>query len=121
MNETTDTATTATDGKVDATTNGSGAAAILAAGIGSATIGVIAFIAELSPGFRGLLNFYNPAGPLSGKTTVTIVIWLVAWFVLSRLWRNKNVEMGRVNLISFLLLLVGLILTFPPVWYLFAG
>jgi hypothetical protein len=103
-------------------TNGAGAAAILAAGIGSATIGVLAFIAELSPpSVRALLNFYNPTGPLSGKTTLTIVVWLVAWFILHQLWKDKTVDMGRVNLGAFVLLAAGLVLTFPPVWYAFAG
>ena len=99
--------------------NGPGAAAILAAGVGSAAIGVLALGTELSPALRGLLNFYNPVGPLSGKTTVTIIVWLVAWYALSRLWRQKTVAMGPVNVAALVLLGIGFLLTFPPVWYLF--
>jgi hypothetical protein len=104
---------------VETIPNGPGAAAILAAGIGCAAIGVLAFASELSPGLRGLLNWYNPVGPLSGKTTVTIIVWLVAWFVLSRLWGTKTVNMSAVNLAALILLGLGFLLTFPPVWYLF--
>ena len=104
---------------VEAIPNGPGAAAILAAGIGCAAVGIVSLAAEASEAIKGWLNFYNPTGALSGKTTVAIVIWLVAWYALSRLWRTKTVALGPVNLAAFLLLAVGLVLTFPPVWGLF--
>jgi len=101
--------------------NGPGAAAILAAGIGSAALGILAFAAEAYRPFAQSLNFYNPAGPLSGKTTVAVIVWLVAWFVLSRLWKQKTVALGPVNVAAFILLAVGFLLTFPPVWAIFLG
>jgi hypothetical protein len=101
--------------------NGPGAAAILAAGIGCAVIGIAALATEMSASAKNVLNFYNPAGPLSGKTTVAIVIWLVAWLVLSRLWATKTVAMRQVNMAAFILLALGLVLTFPPVWGFFVG
>jgi hypothetical protein len=101
--------------------NGPGAAAILAAGIGCAMVGILAFAAEASKPLASMLNFYNPVGPLSGKTTVAVIVWLVAWFALSRLWREKTVAMGTVNLVAFILLGIGFLLTFPPVWALFLG
>jgi hypothetical protein len=104
---------------VDSIPNGPGAAAILAAGIGCAAIGVVTLASELSDTVGNLLNFYSPVGPLSGKTTVAIIIWLVAWIVLARLWATKTVAMGTVNLAAFILLAIGFLLTFPPVWALF--
>ena len=101
--------------------NGPGAAAILAAGIGCAMVGILAFAAEASKSVANALNFYNPVGPLSGKTTVAVIVWLVVWFVLSRLWREKTVTLGAVNLAAFILLGVGFLLTFPPFWALFLG
>jgi hypothetical protein len=94
--------------------NGPGAAAILAAGIGCAGIGILAFAGDASDAIGKMLNFYNPTGTLSGVTTVGIIVWLVAWFVLSKLWEAKNVDMVKVNLASFVLLAVGFLLTFPP-------
>jgi hypothetical protein len=106
---------------VDKIPNGSGAAAILAAGIGCAMVGILAFAAEASRPFARMLNFYNPTGPLSGKTTVAVIVWLVAWFVLARLWQNKAVSLARINMAAFILLGIGFLLTFPPFWALFLG
>jgi hypothetical protein len=101
--------------------NGPGAAAILAAGIGCAMVGILAFAAEASRPFANALNFYNPTGPLSGKTTVAVIVWLVAWFVLSKLWQNKTVALGAINVAAFVLLGIGFLLTAPPIWALFLG
>jgi hypothetical protein len=94
--------------------NGPGAAAILAAGIGCAVVGILAFAGDASAAIGKFLNFYNPTGTLSGVTTVAIVIWLAAWFALSRLWQAKTVAIGNVNILAFGLLAVGFLLTFPP-------
>lgn len=99
--------------------NGPAAAAILAAGIGSAVIGILAIGAEVSKTLHDVLNFYNPVGPLSGKTSVAIIVWLVAWLVLARLWGRQTVNMRAVNSIAFILLAVGFLLTFPPFWKVF--
>jgi hypothetical protein len=104
---------------VDEIPNGPGAAAILAAGIGCAAVGILTLASELSDAVGNLLNFYNPVGPLSGKTTMAIIVWLVAWFVLASLWTRESVAMGTVNLAAFILLGIGFVLTFPPVWTLF--
>jgi hypothetical protein len=56
----------------------------------------------------------------SGSSSVRIV-WLAAWFVLSRLWQNKSVAMAAVNVAAFSLLGVGFLLTFPPFWAIFLG
>ena len=63
---------------VDKIPNGPGAAAILGAGIGCAMLGILAFAAEASRPVADMLNFYNPVGPLSGKTTIAIIVWLAA-------------------------------------------
>lgn len=95
--------------------NGRGAAAILAAGIGCAAVGVLALARDAFAPVAHALNFYKPSGPLSGVTMVAVLVWLVAWFVLAGRWRDKTVAMARVNVIAFVLLAVGLLLTFPPV------
>jgi heme/copper-type cytochrome/quinol oxidase subunit 1 len=45
----------------------------------------------------------------------------VAWFVLARLWGTKTVDVVRINRISFALLVVGFLLTFPPFMDLLQG
>lgn len=101
--------------------NGAGAAAILGAGIGCAAIGVLAFWGDASDSMGKALNIYNPSGPLAGVTTFGIIIWLLAWFGLNRLWRDKTVEMLKINVASFTLLAVGFLLTFPPFMDLLQG
>jgi heme/copper-type cytochrome/quinol oxidase subunit 1 len=106
---------------VDKIPNGPGGAAILAAGIGCAAMGILAFAGDASDRIGKWLNFYNPTGTLSGVTTLAIIIWLVAWFVLARQWQAKTVNIPKVNLISFALLVVGFLLTFPPFMDLLQG
>jgi membrane associated rhomboid family serine protease len=105
----------------EASCNGPAGAAILATGIGCAALGVLAFSADASPAIGSLLNLYNPTGTLSGVTTGAILVWLAAWFVLSRLWRVRTIALARINVIAFLLLTVGFILTFPPAMDLLQG
>jgi hypothetical protein len=99
--------------------NGSGAAAVLAAGIGSLALAVLAVAADRIAGFGKLMIFYRPTGPLSGVTTSAIVVWLMAWAVLDWRWRKKSVAMGKIGTAALVLLILGLLLTFPPLADLF--
>lgn len=99
--------------------NGSGAAAILAAGIGATALGILTVAGDKSAAVRNLLIWYAPTGPLSGVTTMTVLIWLTAWALLEWRWRGKTVALGRVNTLAFALLALGILLTFPPVIDLF--
>jgi hypothetical protein len=108
-------------GEADELPNGIGAAAILAAGIGCAMVGILALAGDASEVIGNLLNFYNPSGALSGVTSVSIIVWLVSWCVLHRQWRMKTVAMVKVNLAAFIGLAIGLLLTFPPFMDLIQG
>jgi hypothetical protein len=101
--------------------NGPGAAAILAAGIGSAALGVFALAGDAFPAINRFFNFYRPSGALSGVSTVAVIVWLVAWFVLARRWATETVPMVKVNIAAFVLLAVGILLTFPPFMDLLQG
>jgi hypothetical protein len=94
--------------------NGPGAAAILAAGIGSLVLGILSFAGDVSPAALKAFIFWNPSGPLSGVSTIAVGAWLAAWLVLSVLWRGRTVTLARVNLVSWAMLGTGLLLTFPP-------
>jgi hypothetical protein len=109
------------DRGVEALPNGLGAAAILAAGIGCATVGVLAFAGDASAAIGKMLNFYNPTGSLSGVTTIAIVVWLIAWFLLARAWEKQDVNLRTINVSAFVLLAVGFLLTFPPFMDLLQG
>lgn len=94
--------------------NGSGAAALLAAGIGACAVAVLAMAADRMPALQKLMVFYRPTGPLSGVTTSAIVVWLLAWGLLEIRWRQREVNLRRVGAAAMALLLLSLLLTFPP-------
>ncbi|MGD0445862.1 MAG: hypothetical protein ABSA39_18165 [Edaphobacter sp.] len=100
-------------------TNGSGAAAILAAGVGSFTLAVLACAGDKLATVKNSLVFYKPTGPLSGVTTAAILVWLLTWGILEWRWRKRTVAAGRISAIALVLLGLGLLLTFPPVVDLF--
>lgn len=95
--------------------NGSGAAAILAAGIGAFALSVLAIAADRIASLQQAMIFYRPTGPLSGVTTSAIVVWLLAWFTLDRSWRNRSVALRAITTIALTLLVLSLLLTFPPI------
>lgn len=67
------------------------------------------------------MNLYDPAGPLSGKTTVAMVVWLVAWAVFHGLWKNQQVNFTKVFIGTLIMIALGLLGTFPPFYEAFGG
>ncbi len=96
------------------------AAAILAAGIGALALGVLTTLAEASQPIKDFLNFYDPVGPLSGKTTWAVAVWLVAWVVLHLIYRSKPVESRLALAVSLVLIGLGVVGTFPVFFQAFA-
>lgn len=94
--------------------SGPAAAAILSVGAASCALGILALVADGSKAAGRWLMFYRASGPLSGVSTVAILVWLGIWFVLAKRWRGKNVDLGKTNALAFFLLACGLLLTFPP-------
>ena len=78
--------------------NGPGAAAVLAAGIGSLALGVFAFAGDASPPIRRVFNIWDPSGPLSGVTSGAVLVWLVAWYMLARRWATRDVGLTSVTI-----------------------
>jgi len=101
--------------------NGPAGAAILAAGAGSAALGMLALAADASPAIDHVLTLYHPTGALSGVTTVAIIVWLGLWSVLAQRWHRRQVNLVPVNIAAVALLAVGILLTFPPVMDLLQG
>jgi hypothetical protein len=101
--------------------NGPVAAAVLSCGLGCFVLAVLAVASDGSKHLAAALNFYTPAGPLSGVTTVAIAFWLIAWTVLAARWRTKTLAFGKVTAVAFALLGAGLLLTFPPIGDIFLG
>lgn len=100
---------------------GAASAAFVSSGIGCLAIGLMVTGAEMSEGLKNALNWWNPAGPLTGKTGVGVIVWLVSWIVLHSMWKDKDVELGKAFTVTLILIALGFLLTFPPIFTLFAA
>jgi hypothetical protein len=99
--------------------SGSGAAAILSAGIACFSLAVLAILGDKLSALKTPLTFYKPTGPLSGVTTVALLVWLLTWVILEVSWRRKTIALARVSVVALILLGLGFLLTFPPIADLF--
>ena len=96
--------------------NGPAVAALLAGAIGVFVLGLNTFLSAAGEGVAEWFRFQNRVGPLSGKTTMAGVVWLVVWAVLAgALWR-RNVRVEWVWAAVIVLLVVGNLLMFPPIY-----
>ena len=96
------------------TPNGPIAAAILSAAIACFTLGLTTIASDKSKAINRFMNLYPPSGALTGETTIAILIWLFSWLLLARLWRNTSLPLRTINITAAALLVLGLLLTFPP-------
>ena len=102
--------------------NGPAWAAILAAGVGCASFGVLTDLAEANARVNDVLAWYRPAGGLSGVAGCAIIIWLLAWALLNVRWKHRRlVAIRGIMLLSLALVLIGVLATFPPFYELFVG
>jgi hypothetical protein len=103
--------------------NGPAAAALLAGGIGAAVFGLVTLIYELNDtsAFAQSLVWVKPVGGLSGKSSIGIIAFFASWAILHYVWKDKETNFSRISTIAIVLLIIGLIGIFPPVWHLFAG
>jgi hypothetical protein len=99
--------------------DGAAAAASLAAAIGVLVMGLLTTLAEISSSLKAALAWYNPAGPLSGKTGLGVIVWLILWIVLHMAWRDKDVNFGSIYFWSLTAIVLAWIFTFPPVFEFF--
>lgn len=94
--------------------NGAALAAFLAAGIGAFAMGLILVLNE--SGVIAVPALYGPSGGVSGRTTLAVFVWLVAWTALHVRWRDRQLEPARIMLGTFVLIALGVLATYPPLW-----
>ena len=105
---------TMTEDTRTALSRGADLAAFVAAGIGAFAMGLVVILNEA--GLFAAPALYAPAGGVSGRTTIAVVTWLVAWAILHRRWRDRELESRRPFMLMLVLIALGILLTFPPVW-----
>lgn len=88
-------------------------AAIIAAGVGALALGVLTTLAAASSRVSDRLDWSDRVGPLSGKTTLAVIAWLIAWVFLHFFYRNRELETRRALVVALVLVVLGVLGTFP--------
>ncbi|MCX5893780.1 MAG: hypothetical protein NTW80_12585 [Deltaproteobacteria bacterium] len=50
---------------------------------------------------------------MGGKTTVAVVVWLIAWGVLGSKWKDQALDFGKMYKVTLVLVALGILGTFP--------
>jgi hypothetical protein len=100
--------------------DGPAIAAILGAALGVLYMGLATFISEVAIGAHDWFEFQKRVGPLSGKTTMACIAWLVSWSVLHLVWRKRDLPLVPVVILAGVLIVAGNLLMFPPIFERFA-
>jgi len=100
--------------------NGVASAALIGAGIGCFALGLLTLLTEVNSTIENALDFYAPTGPVSGITTLAVVVWLVAWVAMHLLWKNRRIDFRKVYIVVLVLVALGVLGCFPffeaPEW-----
>lgn len=97
------------------------AAVFLAGGIGAVALGILTVLAEASEDVKDFLQLNDRVGPLSGKTVFALVAYFVSWAILYAILRERNPNPRAVWVWAAVLVVVGIGLTFPPIFTSFAA
>jgi hypothetical protein len=95
-------------------------ASMIASGIGAVVLGILVVLAEANAQIKSALAWSSAVGPLSGKTSLMVLAFLVSWAVLHYIFQRRAVTLTTSFIWTISLLALGLVLTFPPVYTLFA-
>jgi hypothetical protein len=120
--------------QTDTKPNGPVAAAFLAAGVGSLTVGIGVVLNEASAtikdaigvDFNAFLQFDknfglgSGVGPLSGKVALAVIAFVVSWGVFHIWLRGREVNFRSYFIAALILVALGFALTFPPIFKIFA-
>ena len=101
--------------------DGPPAAGLIAAGIGAVTLGLFITLAEASTEIKDWLQWNDRVGPLSGKTILAVVAYFGSFLILGLWWRRKTFALRSILVVAGLLVVVGLLFTFPPIFQAFAS
>ena len=101
--------------------DGPPAASLVAAGIGAVTLGLFVTLAEASTGIKDWLQWNDRVGPLSGKTLLAVVAYFGTFLILGLWWRGRTFGLRSILIVAGVLLALGLLFTFPPIFQAFAS
>lgn len=109
----------------DTKPNGPVAAAFVAAGIASLVLGIFVVLNEMSSDISSFLQFDknfglgSGVGPLSGKVALAVIAYVISWVILHLRFRDQEVDFRKAFIASLVLVGLGFLLTFPPLFQAF--
>jgi hypothetical protein len=86
--------------------------------VACAVFGALVVLVEPFETLKGVLVISQGAGALSGKAIVATVAYVAVWLVLHQVIGQRTVDLARWLRASIILIALGLIGTFPPVFQL---
>lgn len=97
-------------------------AAFISSGIGSAVLGILIVLTTMKAGagLKTALTWVTPAGPLSGKTGVAVIAFILSWVILHFVFKNRPIKLTTSFAITIALVVLGLLTSYPPIFELFA-
>ena len=98
-------------------------AAFIASGVGATVLGLMIVLTEMKAGagLKAFLTWSAPVGPLSGKTGVAVIAFIVSWVGLHFAFKRRAVSLTTSFIIAVVLLALGLLMSYPPIFDLFAN
>jgi hypothetical protein len=96
-------------------------AALIAAGVGSTVLGIAIVAVEASAAIKEWAAMGTAAGPLTGKALVAAASFFLVWAVLRTVLRDRAVSARATAWTTTVLVAIGVLLTFPPIYGLFHG
>lgn len=100
---------------------GPAAAVLLAVGVGTFVLGLLTTLSEASTGIADGLQWSDRVGPLSGKTIIAAGVFFGAWGILALVFRRSDPPWRPVVYVTAALVGLGLVLTFPTFFQIFAA
>src|SRR5215813_8652576 len=91
---------------------GEAAAAFLAGGIGCFIIGLLVTLTEMPAlvDLKNALTWSNPVGPLSGKTGVGVIAFVLGWGIAYVMLKDKDVNLKIYVIVAAVLTGIGFLL-----------
>ncbi|MBI4042900.1 MAG: hypothetical protein HY391_05430 [Deltaproteobacteria bacterium] len=99
---------------IDKNKSGRFAAALFMASVACFILGLLTTGAVMSSSLKEWLTWSQPVGPLSGKTLVSLIVWLLGWGWLHWQWKNREISLKAIGTLSVILFCLALLLLFPP-------
>lgn len=97
-------------------------AAFIASGIGSIALALMIVLTEMKAGagLKTFLTWSSGVGALSGKSGVAVIAFIISWVALRFVFKNRAIDLSKSFIIALVLIVLAMILSFPPVFDLFA-